>query len=48
MSTVSEFNVVIIREFNDGVIYVDVKLFTDVGMGSPASNVGLLRTAAVT
>lgn len=38
-----------VSEFNAGVIYVGVKLFTDVaGMGNHASNVGLLWMPAVT
>lgn len=46
MSTsVSEPNVGIIREFNVGVNCVDFKLFTDVVMGSHASNVGLWMPA---
>lgn len=50
MATVSQFNVRIVREFNDGIIYVDVKLFADVAgcMVSLASNVGLLMMPAVT
>jgi len=30
MSTVSQFNVRIVREFNVGIINVDVKLFTGI------------------
>jgi len=50
MSTVSKFNVRIVREFNVGIIYVDVKLFTDVAgcMVSLASDVGVLMIPAVT
>jgi len=50
MSTVSQFNVGIVRDFNVGIIYIDVKLFTDVAscMVSLASNVGLLMMPAVT
>lgn len=50
MSTVSQFNVGIVREFNVGLIYVDVKLFASVAgcMVSLASNFGLLMMPAVT